>query len=134
MCNALIQPDFDHTRMAWHPNINKEYKNKLQVLQIKCIRLCLQFDNREHSVSENVAKINYLPIDQRLKQCFSTSVFKFFSEMCPQYMNKIYKKSNQRNTITTNSSLKLFQPLRTKALSQKCLSYLGPFIWHWEYV
>ena len=52
----------------------------------------------------------------------------FFSEMCPQYMNEIYKTSNQNNNVTRNSFLKLFQPLWTKALSQKCLSYLGPFI------
>ena len=50
--------------------------------------------------------------------------------MCPKYMNEIYKTTNQNNTITRNSSLKLFQLLRTKALSQKCLSYSGPFIWN----
>ena len=42
--------------------------------------------------------------------------------MCPQYMNEIYKLSNQNNTVTKNSSLKLFQPLKTKMLEQKCLS------------
>ena len=42
----------------------------------------------------------------------------------------MYKKSNKNNIVTRNSSLKVFQPLRTKALSQKCLSYLGPFIWN----
>ena len=45
-----------------------------------------------------------------------------------EIMNEIYKTINQNNTVTRNSSLKLFQPLRTKALSQKCLLYLGPFI------
>ena len=45
-------------------------------------------------------------------------------------MSKIYYKTNQNNTITRNSSLKLLQPLRTKALSQKCLSYLWPLIWN----
>ena len=50
--------------------------------------------------------------------------------MCPQYMNKIYKKNNQNNNVTRNSLLKLFQPLKTKALSQKYLPYLGPFIWN----
>ena len=49
--------------------------------------------------------------------------------MCPQ-LNEIYKISNQTYTVTRNSSLKLFQPLRTKALSQKCFSHLVPFIWH----
>ena len=50
--------------------------------------------------------------------------------MCPQYMNEIYQTTNQNNTVTRNSSLKLFQPLKTMALSQKCFSYLGPFIWN----
>ena len=50
--------------------------------------------------------------------------------MCPQYMNEIYKTTNQNNTSTRNSSLKLFQPLRAKALSQQCLLFLGPFIWY----
>ena len=51
--------------------------------------------------------------------------------MSPEYMNKIYKTSaDQNNAVTRNSSLKLFQPLRTKTLTQKCLSYLGPFIWN----
>ena len=102
----------------------------MQVLQNKCIRFCLQLDNIKHIRTEHFDKISWLPIDQRFKQCLSTSVFKFFSEMCPQYMNKIYRKTNQNNTVTRNSSLKLFQPLRTKALSQKCLSCLGHFIWN----
>ena len=45
-------------------------------------------------------------------------------------MNEIYKTTNQNNTSTRNSSLKLFQPLRAKALSQQCLLFLGPFIWY----
>ena len=50
--------------------------------------------------------------------------------MCPEYINKIYRTTNQNNTVTRNSSLKLFQLLKTKPVSQKCLSYLGPFIWN----
>ena len=45
-------------------------------------------------------------------------------------MKKIYTTTNENNTVTRFSSLKLSQPLRTKTLSQKCLSYLGPFIWN----
>ena len=39
---------------------------------------------------------------------FCAVFFKFFSEMCPQYMNEIYIKSNQNKTVTRSSSLKLF--------------------------
>ena len=60
----------------------------------------------------------------------STSVFKFFSKVCPQHMSEIYKTTDQSNTVARNPSLNLFQRLKAKALSQKCLSYLGPFIWN----
>ena len=55
--------------------------------------------------------------------------------MCPQCMNEIYKTTNQNNTVTRNSSLKLLQLLlklfqRTKGVSQKCLSYLRSYIWN----
>ena len=43
-------------------------------------------------------------------------------------MNETYKTTNQSNAVTRNSSLKLFQTRRTKALSQKYLLYLGSFI------
>ena len=101
----------------------------MQVIQNKCTRFCFQLNNRENIETEHFGKVNWFPIDQRFKQCLSTSVFKFFSEMCPQYMNEIYQTTNQNNTVTRNSSLKLFQPLRTKTLSQKYLSYLGHFFW-----
>ena len=50
--------------------------------------------------------------------------------MCTHYMNENYKTANQNNTVTRNFSLQILQPLKTKALSQKCLYYLGPFIWN----
>ena len=45
-------------------------------------------------------------------------------------MNETYKTLNQNNTVTRNSNLKPFQPLRTKAQRQKCLSYYGLSIWN----
>ena len=83
LCNTLIQPHFYYTCAALYPNLNKKYKNKLQVLQNKCIHVCLQLDNMEHIGTDHFDKISWLPIDQKFKQCLSKSVFKFFSEMYP---------------------------------------------------
>ena len=94
-------------------------------MQNKCIRFCLQLGNREHIGTELFDTINWLPIDQRFKQCLSRSIFKLFYEIRLHYTNEIYKTTNQKNAVTRNSALKLFQPLRTKALNQKCLLYLG---------
>ena len=58
------------------------------------MRFCLQLNKREYIGSEYFDKINWLPIDQIFMQCLSISVFKFFFEMCPQYMNEIFKTTN----------------------------------------
>ena len=119
-----MQPHFDYTCAAWNPNLNKKYENKFHVLENKCIRFCLQLDIREHIGTEHFDKINWLPIDQRFNKCLSTSFFKFFSEMCPQYTNAIYKTTNQNNTVTRNSPIKFFQPLRTNSRADDDLKTL----------
>ena len=48
LCNYLIQPNFDYACSAWYRNLNKRSMSKLQILQNKCIRLCLNLDNRAH--------------------------------------------------------------------------------------
>ena len=48
--------------------------------------------------------------------------------MCLQYMNEIYKTTNQNNTVNRNSILKLLRSLRTTTLTQKCLLCLRPLI------
>ena len=95
LCNALIRLHFDYACAAWYPNLNKKYKNKLQVLRNKCICFWLEAHNREHIGMENFDKTKWLPKDKRFKQCFSTNFLKLSSKMCPQYMNEIYKTSNQ---------------------------------------
>ena len=57
LCNAFIQLHFDYACATWYPNLNKGYKNKLQVLQNKYIRFCLQLDNKEHIGTEHFEKI-----------------------------------------------------------------------------
>ena len=46
LCNALIQPHFDYACSVWYPNFNKKVKTKLQTLENKCVRFCLQLDNK----------------------------------------------------------------------------------------
>ena len=91
---------------------------------------CFLVDNRVPIKTEHFDQENSLPIDQIFKQYLFASAFELFPRICPQYMNKMYKKSKQNNNVTKNSSLKPFQPLRTKTLTHKCLSYLRWVIWN----
>ena len=57
LCNSLIQPHFDYACSAWYPNLNKRLKPKLQILQNKCIRFCLNLNNRVHIGQKNSNKL-----------------------------------------------------------------------------
>ena len=56
LCNALIKQHFDYGSSAWYPNLNKKFKSKLQTIQNKYIRNCLQLDNRSHIGMKNLIK------------------------------------------------------------------------------
>ena len=57
LCNALIQPHFDYVCSAWYPNLNKKFKSKLQAFQSRCIKYCLQLDNRSYNGMNDFEKL-----------------------------------------------------------------------------
>ena len=89
LCNALIQPHFDYACSVWYPNLNKEFKTKLQTLQNECVCFRLQLDNRAHVGTTGFKKVNWLPFDYRFRQCLAANVFKFFDDKCPLYMKQL---------------------------------------------
>ena len=121
LCNALIQPHFDYECSVWYPNLNKKFKTKLQTLQNKCVRFCLQLDNRAHVGLTEFKKINWLPVDSRFRQCLAANVFKFFDDKYPLYMKDVFDKSCMSQASTRNCTVKLSQPLTVS------LSWLHPF-------
>ena len=46
LCNALIQLHYDYACSAWCPSLNKRLSKKIETSQNKCIRYCLNLDNR----------------------------------------------------------------------------------------
>ena len=128
LCNALIQPHFDYACSVWYPSLNKKFKTKLQTFQNKCIRFCLQLDNRAHVGIAEFEKINWLPVDYRFRQCLAANASKFYNERCPLYMKNIFEKFCISQTSTRNSNKKLSQPFRRSSYGQNCISYLTPTI------
>ena len=71
LCNALIQPHYDYACPVWYPSLNKRLSKKIQTSQNKCIRYCLNLDNRAHVGIDEFIKINWLPTKERVAQCIS---------------------------------------------------------------
>ena len=124
LCNALIQPHFDYAVSAWYPNLQKEFVNKVQVCQNKCIRFCLSLDNRSHIGAEEFRAINWLPVKDRFEQCVNVHIFKQQNNLAPKYMSEIFISTDQSQVRTRASSHKLKQPMHKKVCGQKGKSYL----------
>ena len=129
MCNALIQPHFDFACLAWYPNISKKIKNKMQTCQNKCIRFCLNMGNRDHIGVDEFKRINWLPTRERFEQCVLVNIYKFFSNLAPQYFSEMYYPIVQ-GYDSRFSSQKLTLPFKSTNRGQKSLSYFGPKIWN----
>ena len=100
LCNVLIQPHFDYACLAWYPNLNKSLKKKLQTAENKSIRFCLQLGNRSHI--DELLRINWLNVKDRVDQCASVQAFKLFNNTTPLYMNDIFGPAELSNLSTRN--------------------------------
>ena len=129
LCNAIMQPHFDYGCSAWYPYLNKSLKKKRQTLQNKCIRFCLNLNNRDHIGLTKFEKINWPPINYRFEQCTISTTFKFFNNRSPAYIT-VFRTVGHPITNTRASFLKLIQPLRNTNYGQKARFYLAPNIWN----
>ena len=126
LCNSLIQPHFVY---AWYPNLNKRLRSKLQIPQNKCIRFCLNLNNKAHIGQKEFKQIHWLPVNDSFKQIISSMLFEFCNKTSPPYMYDIFKPAGQPNTTTRASLLKLHQPLWITNHGQNNASYIAPIIW-----
>ncbi len=129
LCNALIQPHFDFACAAWYPCLNKNFKNKIQVAQNKCIRFCLNLGNRSHIGAKEFEAINWLPTKERFEQCLCVGIFKFIAKAAPLYISEMFFPVEQSQT-TRRSLNKLRIPYHKTNHGLKMLSYVGPRLWN----
>ena len=51
-------------------------------------------------------------------------------QICPAYMNEVFRPAENMTIYTRNSFLKLNHPFRKTSTGQKGLPYIGPAIWN----
>ena len=129
LCNALIQPHFDYACAAWYPLLNKRQSKRIQIAQNKCIRYCLNLNNKAHIGTNEFLKINWLLTKKRVEQCICINIFKFFNQMSPQYTAEIFHPTSSVHN-TCRATQKLDLPFRKSCIGQKTLSYIGPKTWN----
>ena len=105
-------------------------KYNWQVTQNKCIKFCLKLQCKEYISNEHFQKLNWLPINQRFKQCATSAVFKFVQSKSPVYMNQVFRLAENKRMNTRNSYLKLNWPFRKTSTRQNGLPCTGLVIWN----
>ena len=111
------------------PLLNKRQSKRIQIAQNKCIRYCLNQDNKAHIGTNEFLKINWLPTKKRVEQCICVNVFNFFNQMSPQYTAEIFHPSSSIHN-THRATQKLDLPFPKSCIGQKTLSYVGPKTWN----
>ena len=73
---------------------------------------------------------NWIPINQRFKQCVTSTIFTFVQNKCLVYMNEVFRPAKNITINTRYSCLKLNYPYRKTSNGQKGLSHIGPAFWN----
>ena len=126
LCNALIQPHFDYACLAWYLNLTLKTKKKIQIMQNKCIRLCLSLDKMHYISEEDFRLINWLPTSKRIDHCVNNITCKFVSNTCAYPLKKIFEFTPHCGIDTTNKFAKLKIPFCKTNMAQKAISFVGP--------
>ena len=127
LCNSLIQPHYDFACCSWYPLLTQNFKKRLQISQNKCIRFCLNLNNRERIDEAKFIKINWLPVKERYEQCMCTLIYKFFNNNIPEYINDIFRVNIGKYNTRNPNMLK--RPFYKTSNGQKAISYIGPKLW-----
>ena len=85
---------------------------------------------RSHVGAMEFDRLNWLPVEERFKQCLCVNTFKFFNDMCPLYLRDVFHPVDQSHITTRKSVLKLSQPLCQTNYGQRTISYLAPKNWN----
>ena len=109
-------------------NLNEKFKSKLQTVQNRCIRYCLQLDNRSHIGIKDFEKINWLPFSERFNQYLCSNAFTFLGTLL-LYVSMIYviwSKLSKYEIFCFEAKTSF----KKHMLWSKKLSYLAPKVWN----
>ena len=112
LCSALVHPHFDYARPGTCP------KKKIQIIQNKCVRICVWLDKMYHISEEDFKLINWLPTSKRVDQYINTIKFKFVNNTWPYYLKNLFEFSPHCWIDTRDKFAKLKLPFRKTNMGQ----------------
>ena len=93
LCNAMMKPSFDYVYYTWYPNINKNFRVRLQAAQNKCTRFCQKLGDRKSITVKEFEKVNWMSINASLNQSIPSCIYKVHAKKATAYMYEIFSHS-----------------------------------------
>lgn len=103
LCSALLQCHFDYCSSSWYFNLNTRLKRKLQTTQNRIVRYITGLPPRSHIGQTELDSIQYLNVEDRLKQLCLNHLFKVKAGTSPSYLKDMFTEVSQVHNFNTRS-------------------------------
>ncbi|XP_071954179.1 uncharacterized protein [Antedon mediterranea] len=108
LANSLVLCLYDYACSVWYSGLKKTLKVKLQTAQNKTVRCILGLEPRDHIGANELNKLNWLPVDLRVKQIKLCHMYRIINGLSPTFMNDGISRANvihQYNTRFATQSI-----------------------------
>ena len=101
---APIQCHFDYSCSSWYAGVSQKMKNSLKVAQNKTVRFINNMGSRSSVGKPELASLDFLNIEDRVKQLRLGHAHKIFYNKCPDYLKQHFCKVSEQHVYNTRSS------------------------------
>ena len=128
LCSSLLTSHYDYGYNTYYRTLETYCKERLQCSQNKMIRFILNEEYRYHLNVNDFCKVNYLPVEYRIKYLTLNLMFKIHVAEAPQYLLENFSKiQHSHNTRYNNDSYVI---PNVKGVGTKTFVYNGTKLWN----
>jgi len=128
----MIQPHIDYGCTIYR-NCSKDLLRKIHRIQKQFGRAILDINKpRDIHITDLFKKLDWIPLDERIKYFKCTQVFKILTHDCPNYLTSHFSKfkDNHSHTITRQTELDLRPPSFKHGSGFRTFKYQGAILWN----
>lgn len=130
LCSALIQCHFDYSCSSWYEGLSKHLKRKLQITQNKVLRFVQNLTHRTSVTVCEFEKLNWLNVENRVKQLRLNHMYKIFYKKSPSYLRADFRCCADARFYNTRSSNFNFIVPQCNSVMKQTFYYNGIKDWN----
>ncbi len=129
LCNAMFQPLFDYSAIAWFYGLSIGSRKQLQVCQNKIIRFVFEFNARKRINCDAFLKVNWLDVHGRVDMLTLNMMFRILNSTAPEYLNR-FQLARDVNPYSTRGNYKSVVVPCVKSFGSRTFMYNAIKLWN----